>query len=126
MVQLWRRRFSPRQFDVSGITHFYDTAHHKVTDRLSADINIVTEWPVKAVSYDSSKDLFSLTNVHGETIHASRVVVTVPLPIIKDSIKLVFLMSLIKKTTFNLILRFRSKKSKRRKVSVMTMLSKLS
>ena len=81
---------------ISSLNIYYSTTQKKkeksvtlkeiqVTDRLASDLFIQTEWPVKTIIFDKEKDLVQLQSSNGETIQASRVVVTVPLPILKDS-----------------------------------------
>src|SRR5687768_15649573 len=56
----------------------------KVTERLATDLDIRTEWIVKSINYSSSNDNIIITSSTGKTIEASRVVVAVPLPVLKD------------------------------------------
>ncbi len=55
---------------------------YQVIQYLQQDLDIRLEWPVRTVNYE--KDAIVLTSIHGETIEASKVVIAVPLPVLKD------------------------------------------
>jgi monoamine oxidase len=59
----------------------------EIIERLAGDQDIRLEFPVKSINYE--KDVVLVTSSGGQCIEASRVLVTVPLPILKDGILMV-------------------------------------
>jgi hypothetical protein len=59
-----------------------DNTMYQVIQYLAQEQDIRLEWPVRTINYE--KDHITLTSIHGDTIEASKVVVAVPLPVLKD------------------------------------------